>query len=202
MAPNPEKLEVCSHRRERKKRADGQDEHLGDDFGIIPYEHGDGDPQEGDRDEPWERFPASRNRDGPVVVPWNEWGPQHTRMLKLSGNPHHPLRHVHGERVVHPSPQNGSAIRVLDFGMSTLRRRFPGEAQPDAQCVTVLHTEPSTISDERFVARSVTTSLPYREVVRPVDDSEIQCDLFLIDNDHIIRVDKTCQIQPVVYTFY
>ncbi|KAJ7227451.1 hypothetical protein GGX14DRAFT_629987 [Mycena pura] len=147
------------------------------------------------------------NRDGPVIVPWHEWGPQHTRMLKLSDDPY--LRgyaSVHGKRVAHcPSPENGSAIQVLDFGMSALRRNFPGEAQPDTQCVMELHTEPSTISDERFVAKSVTTSLPYREVVRSLDESEIQYDTFItIDNDHIVRVpveNNHPNRQPVVYTF-
>ncbi|KAJ7203781.1 hypothetical protein GGX14DRAFT_647909 [Mycena pura] len=145
------------------------------------------------------------SRDGPVdvVVPWNEWGPQHTRMLKLYEDPYLSLRSVYGERVVHcPIPENGSAIQVLDFGMSALRRRFSGEAQPDTQCVTTLHTEPSTISDERFVAKSVTTSLPYREVVRSVDDSDMQYDEILaVDDDHIVRVESDdLARQPVVYT--
>ncbi|KAJ7214050.1 hypothetical protein GGX14DRAFT_542311 [Mycena pura] len=106
------------------------------------------------------------NRDGPVIVPWNEWGPQNTRMLSSK---FYDATRFAQRRTCHVL-QDYNAFRVLDFGMSALRRRFPGEAPSDTKLVAELHTEPSTIFDKRLVAKSVTTSLPYRQVVRSVMD--------------------------------
>ncbi|KAJ7214052.1 hypothetical protein GGX14DRAFT_618211 [Mycena pura] len=136
------------------------------------------------------------NRDGPVIVPWNEWGPQNTRML--SSRFHDATRYLHsGERVMFHN-----AFQVLDFGMSALRRRFPGEAPSDTKLVAELHTEPSTIFDKRLVAKSVTTSLPYRQVVRTVVDPS-GCRFISIDENQIVGLlaDDDKKESVVVFAF-
>ncbi|KAJ7203784.1 hypothetical protein GGX14DRAFT_369194 [Mycena pura] len=131
-----------------------------------------------------------QNRGEAIVVPWNEWGPKHTRMRFET--PRQWLRYVHGERVVlSQNPQNPTALQVLDFGMSASRRAFPGEVPSDTQFVTELHTDPSTIVDRNLVAKSVTTSLPYRQIVGWVDR---EYDVFLIDEDQTVGVDEAVRI--------
>ncbi|KAJ7667391.1 hypothetical protein B0H17DRAFT_253635 [Mycena rosella] len=133
---------------------------------------------------------------GDIIVPWDDWGPQYSRMLL--GMPNRWLRYVHGERVVlPPTHRHPNVIEILDFGMSAFR---PG-ANVDmlqAQSTCELHAEPSTIIDDAGTFEDdVTTSLPYRRIVRWMDQAH---PIFLIDEDQLIGVNDS-ESQITVYTF-
>ncbi|KAJ7242365.1 hypothetical protein B0H12DRAFT_1132465 [Mycena haematopus] len=119
------------------------------------------------------------------TIPWEEWGPQNSRML--SGRPAFWLRYVHGERVVCPvDPSHPNRVEVLDFGISPSRPGFDDSAV----------AEPNTISTSLF-KHSITTSLPYRHICRDLAD---QHHLFLIDQDRLIGVNEGVD-KLTVYTF-
>ncbi|KAJ7607788.1 hypothetical protein DFH06DRAFT_1066517 [Mycena polygramma] len=107
----------------------------------------------------------------PVVVPWAEWGPQHSRMLP-SGNQTW-NRHVHGERAALPC-DSSNVVQILDFGV------IPGRFGPAG-----LHTGPSTLPMDGVFQDAVVTSLPYRRTLRSLDEEH---DMFLIDQDRIIGI--------------
>ncbi|KAJ7620441.1 hypothetical protein FB45DRAFT_930225 [Roridomyces roridus] len=107
-----------------------------------------------------------------VEVPWEEWGPEHTRLLPASD--YRWLRHVHGERAIFPTP-DGKFIRLLDFGPI-----IPGRSTDDDGLMCI----PTTVdpADSPF-KDAVTTSLPYRSLQRTLEE---EFDVFLIDQDHIV----------------
>ncbi|KAJ7472142.1 hypothetical protein FB451DRAFT_1252002 [Mycena latifolia] len=129
------------------------------------------------------------------TVPWDDWGPQHSRMLP--GMDHRWLRYVHGECVVlSGDTEHPKAIQILDFGMSASRPGVDVEMAQSPHSTCELHTEPSTISDDSVFEEPVTTSLPYRRIARPVGEDYT---VFMIDEDQIIGVDE--ENRMTVYTF-
>ncbi|KAJ7876554.1 hypothetical protein B0H13DRAFT_2347589 [Mycena leptocephala] len=134
-----------------------------------------------------------------VTIPWDAWGPRHSRMLPSM--PYRWFRYVHGERVVlPPDPENPRLLQVLDFGRSASRPGGylgPTSESPALHCTVELHTEPSTLHDDLLGSESVTTSLPYRKITRYVDE---EYGLFLIDEEQIIAVNDL-ESQMTVYTF-
>ncbi|KAJ6483007.1 hypothetical protein DFH09DRAFT_1378468 [Mycena vulgaris] len=124
------------------------------------------------------------------VVPWDDWGPQHSRMLP--GTDQEGFRYVHGERVVLPqTPAAPNLIQIVDFGMSASR---PGvNPESDSQVCR----EPSTISDGSVFKNAVTTCLPYRLITRPVPNAHIA---FMIGEDQLIGVDEL-ESEMTVYAF-
>ncbi|KAJ7242366.1 hypothetical protein B0H12DRAFT_1132473 [Mycena haematopus] len=149
------------------------------------------------------KYLSSPNSDGAVIVPWDDWGPQHSRLLPPM--PHRWFRYVHGERVVlPPDPDNPTILRILDFSRSASRPpvNLPGQASsestpPGPRFTTELHTGPSTLFDDALLEKSVTTSLPYRKISRYVDEEHA---LFLIDEEQIVGVDDM-ESQMTVYSF-
>ncbi|KAF7312606.1 F-box domain-containing protein [Mycena indigotica] len=140
----------------------------------------------------FEQSIRARDEKPPSTVPWEDWGPYNTRLLR--GRHVFWLRYVHGERVVSPvDAAYPYRIEVLDFGF------FPGRLQPQDQNInTQLHLNPSTISQyDTVFQEDVTTCLPYRRIVRDLDQRHI---LFLIDQDRIIGVNETVN-QLTVYAF-
>ncbi|KAJ7067253.1 hypothetical protein C8F01DRAFT_663353 [Mycena amicta] len=141
----------------------------------------------------------------PPTVPWTDWGPQNTRLLP--GRHVFWLRYVHGERVVSPvDAAYPCRIEVLDFGITPRRyHSLPvpaddsDEESPNAANLrTETYLGPSTISQADTVFREdVTTCLPYRRIVRDMDQRHI---LFLIDQDRIVGVNDSVD-QLTVYAF-
>ncbi|KAF7333518.1 F-box domain-containing protein [Mycena venus] len=139
------------------------------------------------------------NSDGGMIVPWDEWGPLHSRLLPPM--PHRWFRYVHGERIVlPPDPEDLLILQILDFSASASSPRQgsdPESLSPAPHVTTELHTEPSTVFDDLLVGKSVTTSLPYRKISRRVDEEYV---LFLIDEEQIIGVNDLESLMTV-YTF-
>ncbi|KAJ7664411.1 hypothetical protein DFH06DRAFT_323111 [Mycena polygramma] len=131
------------------------------------------------------------------TVSWDDWGPCHSRILPPMGRRW--FRYVHGERVVlPPDPDNPRILQVLDFSMTATRPRVPlGQTPPSPHSTSELHTESSTLYDELLASKSVTTSLPYRDIVRYVDEEHA---FYLIDEEQIIGVNDM-ESQMTVYTF-
>ncbi|KAF7333515.1 F-box domain-containing protein [Mycena venus] len=129
------------------------------------------------------------NDGAPLTIPWDEWGPQHSRMLP--GRHLFWLRYVHGERVACPiDPIHPNRVEVLDFGITPSRPGF------DLTSVA----GPNTISSggKRVLFKNdVTTSLPYRRISRYLDDHHV---LFLIDQDRLIGVNDAVN-ELMVYAF-
>ncbi|KAJ6541986.1 hypothetical protein DFH09DRAFT_1368224 [Mycena vulgaris] len=124
------------------------------------------------------------------VVPWDDWGPQHSRML--AGMNQGWLRYVHGERVVLPqTPAAPNLIQIVDFGMSASR---PGvNPESDSQVCR----EPSRIFDGSVFKNAVTTCLPYRLITRPVPTAHAT---FMICENQLIGVDEL-DSEMTVYAF-
>ncbi|KAJ7620295.1 hypothetical protein FB45DRAFT_1062618 [Roridomyces roridus] len=119
----------------------------------------------------------------PLDVPWEDWGPQNTRMLP--GDEYSWAGHVHGERVVLPADDAGKkCMNLLDF-----RPIVPGQPEfaqsraPDTR--TSFVSSPTTINEP--FENPVTTSLPYRSTFRHMDEN---FDVLLLDQDHIIGVNS------------
>ncbi|KAJ7666632.1 hypothetical protein DFH06DRAFT_1184348 [Mycena polygramma] len=115
------------------------------------------------------------NKGAPLTIPWDDWGPRNSRMLR--GRHRFWLRYVHGERVVCPvNPSYPTRVEILDFGITPSR--------PGVDSTSIMG--PSTIPKFGNVFRAdVTTSLPYRRVFRDLGDRHL---LFLIDQDRLIGV--------------
>ncbi|KAJ7102824.1 hypothetical protein C8R44DRAFT_808603 [Mycena epipterygia] len=135
------------------------------------------------------------NEGTPPTVPWDEWGPQNSRMLPIRHR--FWLRYVHGERVVCPVDMaHPKRVEIMDFGI--IPSRLGLEEEPSGSAVTELCTESSTIpSDGSAFKDDVTTSLPYRRTARELDKDYV---LFLIDQDRIIGVNESVN-KLSVYTF-
>ncbi|KAJ6535113.1 hypothetical protein B0H19DRAFT_438309 [Mycena capillaripes] len=133
-----------------------------------------------------------------MIVPWDDWGPQNTRMLP--GQNHRWIRHVHGERVALPR-QNPNSLELLDFGINPKRTDLT-ETPTSAGATTELHLTPSTLGKSDIFRNVVTTSLPYRSTLRALNE---EFDLFLIDQDRIIGMNVSesgvLSHQMTVYTF-
>ncbi|OAX35169.1 hypothetical protein K503DRAFT_793915 [Rhizopogon vinicolor AM-OR11-026] len=98
--------------------------------------------------------------EGAFEVPWDEWGPQGTRML------HHQvqyqwLRYVHGHRVVFPVASGSMhQMQVLDFNIRKSERQAL-TTQPDSRARIEVVDYPSTISSDNIFLSPIETSLPY-----------------------------------------
>ncbi|KAJ7758892.1 hypothetical protein B0H14DRAFT_2975470 [Mycena olivaceomarginata] len=140
---------------------------------------------------------------GAIIVPWDEWGPRHARLL--APMPHRWFRYVHGERIVlPPDPGDPKLLQILDFSTSASRPdvdidldHAPPPTESTASFTTELHDKPSTLFDDLLVEGSVTTSLPYRLIARSVDEEHA---LFLIDEEQVIGVNDL-ESRMTVYTF-
>ncbi|KAJ7450078.1 hypothetical protein B0H11DRAFT_2078366 [Mycena galericulata] len=131
----------------------------------------------------------------PADVPWDEWGPQNSRILP--GTYYGWLRHVEGERIVIPNHEN-QCIEVLDFGIIRSRPPSLDALQAAGVSDTELHMHPTTLSEENDVfAEAVTTSLPFRSTLRSMGDFNV----FLIDQDHIIAANPNVENEITVFTF-
>ncbi|TFY71312.1 hypothetical protein EVG20_g1700 [Dentipellis fragilis] len=128
----------------------------------------------------------------PPVVPWQEWGPERTRMFTQQMPPEdrfHMWRStyetsqgwIYGTRAVctvaDPRTQGPFTTQVLDFNTRD-RGHFPlhvpSAAEGYVPAVAALVTEPTTIYSPEFFAEPITTRLPYYTV--PVRDSPLFAD--------------------------
>ncbi|KAJ6541984.1 hypothetical protein DFH09DRAFT_48254 [Mycena vulgaris] len=138
---------------------------------------------------PHRYFHAQLSKRG-EVIPWDDWGPQHSRMLP--GMDHRWLRYVHGERVVLPrDPEDPNLIQILDFGMSASRPSVNPNSDSE------LRTDSSTIFDEGLFKDAVATHLPYRRIVRSVAEEH---PILLIDEEQVIGVNDS-ESKMTVYAF-
>ncbi|KAJ7620322.1 hypothetical protein FB45DRAFT_929968 [Roridomyces roridus] len=130
-------------------------------------------------------------RDGPyqpLDVPWEDWGPQQTRLLH--GDDYGWAGHTYGERVVLPI---GDSIQLLDFNPAIVGPPESSEAVAEEE--NGLHAAPSTL-DEPF-ENPVATYLPYRSTMRRVDEN---LGVFFLDQDHIIGT-NTLEDKFTVFAF-
>ncbi|KAJ7453671.1 hypothetical protein B0H11DRAFT_271827 [Mycena galericulata] len=137
---------------------------------------------------------------GPKTVPWEEWGPRHSRMIGRMD--HKWMRYVSGERVVLPpsrGQQGHHALEVLDFSLNATRSPDVAiEPAVSSQFTSELCTTPTTIRDVLNMFKSaVTTTLPYRRTFRGIDEDHSS---FMIDENHLIGVNDM-ETQITVYTF-
>ncbi|KAG1792330.1 uncharacterized protein HD556DRAFT_1528034 [Suillus plorans] len=94
----------------------------------------------------------------PFEVPWEEWGPHESRMLRHQA-PYQWLRYVHGYRVVFPL--QSSSMQVMDFNIrKTKRHVFP--PQPDSKASIEVIDYPTIIWSDGLFPGSIETNLPYR----------------------------------------
>ncbi|CAL1703568.1 unnamed protein product [Somion occarium] len=116
-------------------------------------------------------------------VPWHEWGPRKTRMLRAAALPNLAWCYpVYGTKCV--GREQGKVV-IYDFNQ--LAVRFAAGSPPDSQSgEIILHSD--TEEPEMF-AGTITTSLPYRKFTSEVpikrDDS------VMINEDSIVVVKET-----------
>ncbi|KAJ7229560.1 hypothetical protein B0H12DRAFT_1147530 [Mycena haematopus] len=139
-----------------------------------------------------------REKTGAIVVPWNEWGPQNSRMLP--GENHQWNRHVHGERVVVPC-ENSRFVQIYDFGIIPQRSALIPPPSAEFKLKVNMQTEPTTLMMDGVFKNLVTTSLPYMHTLRSLLDEEH--DLFLMDQDRILamNIEPSLSNQMTIYTF-
>ncbi|KAJ7620182.1 hypothetical protein FB45DRAFT_1094209 [Roridomyces roridus] len=121
----------------------------------------------------------------PLDIPWEEWGPQNTRMLP--GDGYTWTGHVHGERALLPIDDAGKkCMHLLDFSPAIPRDPDIVDSRaPDTRMSFV--SAPTTIKEP--FENPVTTSLPYRSTMRSMDEN---FDVLLLDQDHIIGTNSVC----------
>ncbi|TFK85393.1 hypothetical protein K466DRAFT_552173 [Polyporus arcularius HHB13444] len=159
------------------------------------------------------RGPPPERLEDIKVVPWTEWGPQNTRIMRNCFSRATYARYVHGQRVVYPSFRDTREdnriqyIVVLDFNLHPKRLESIVGANGrlketfDRRIKTELVREPEAL--ERRVADSsglhtvplqpfaekVTTSLPYVKTVKMVDKRpEKRTSHFMMDDERVIEL--------------
>ncbi|KAF8175086.1 hypothetical protein K438DRAFT_2023020 [Mycena galopus ATCC 62051] len=118
-----------------------------------------------------------------MVVPWEEWGPQSSRLL--------PGRHAewmepHGERFAFAC-NNLNVVKVLDFRVNTGRADMLVDPTPAAGFNSVFQNP-------------VITTLPYRSLWRVLEE---ESDRFLLDQDRLFSISLCGNLKSkmTVYTF-
>ncbi|KAJ6554410.1 hypothetical protein B0H19DRAFT_1071811 [Mycena capillaripes] len=140
-----------------------------------------------------------KHRTGTTVIPWEDWGPQNSRLLS---GPHIGwMKHVHGERVVLPG-NTPNVVQVLDFGVNPRRADAIEDSLHSTGFKTELHLEPTVFPVDGLFEHPVTTSLPYRSTWRILDEEFDRC---FMDQDRIIGIfpseDFDLSTRMAVYTF-
>ncbi|RPD53900.1 hypothetical protein L226DRAFT_554804 [Lentinus tigrinus ALCF2SS1-7] len=148
------------------------------------------------------------------VVPWEEWGPQNTRLLRNNYSRATYARYVHGQRVVYPGTRDmhdGNRVLfviVLDFNVHPKRLESIIGANgrykdpfDRTNKVEVVHNpevlehriadangQMQTVPQSPFV-EVVTTHLPYIKTSRPVDKRlEKRMSHFMMDDERLIEL--------------
>ncbi|KAJ7902408.1 hypothetical protein B0H13DRAFT_2335569 [Mycena leptocephala] len=134
-------------------------------------------------------------RTAAMIVPWDQWGPQKSRMLL--GEDYFWNRHVHGERVALPGP-NRNSVEILDFNIIPTRDGAAADTLSSTRLATALHFGPSTLRLDGIFRDTVVTSLPYKSTLRSLDE---EYNVFLIDQDRILGINTYERRQMTVYTF-
>ncbi|KAJ7641241.1 hypothetical protein FB45DRAFT_899736 [Roridomyces roridus] len=131
----------------------------------------------------------------PIDVPWEEWGPDETRMLQGDHRRWH--RHVHGERVILPS-NRASSLHVLDFSLSAAGAPVISSDWP----VDEMILGPTTIEphSESPFESPVTTTLPFRSTLRDIPTRE-SFDQFLLEQDCVLGADSQDPNKITVFVF-
>ncbi|KAF8512159.1 hypothetical protein BU17DRAFT_69338 [Hysterangium stoloniferum] len=128
---------------------------------------------------------------GPTLVPWKEWGPNKTRLLRMRLNSHSWVCYVHGtrfvcmERATH-LPTENSRITLLDFNPLSIKRDLKLSEVESSRVTTFSASEPTVIDrrEEVFV-ETVATSLPYREVFSA---DECHYEAVMINDDCLVGI--------------
>ncbi|KAJ7679348.1 hypothetical protein DFH06DRAFT_1166345 [Mycena polygramma] len=131
------------------------------------------------------------------IIPWEQWGPQNSRMLPGADNGWN--RQVYGERVALPC-QDPDIVQILDFGITPRRPTIVANAAPYYVQVE-FHLDPSSLELEEVFVDTVTTALPYSITTGSADGNGHN--LFLIDQDRLIGMtvhDVVPSHQMTVYT--
>ncbi|TFY77426.1 hypothetical protein EWM64_g6585 [Hericium alpestre] len=117
-----------------------------------------------------------------MKVPWEEWGPQNTRVLETarSGDFPRAVGAIHGQRGVFTLDKDyeddHDCTCILDFNLCPSMVAVD-LGNPPQESRTRLVTEPSTVCSEYF-KEPITPSLPYYEtLLGPLDDPEVVCGL-------------------------
>ncbi|KAI0700799.1 hypothetical protein C8T65DRAFT_657194 [Cerioporus squamosus] len=177
------------------------------------------------------RGPPPERLEDIEFVPWTEWGPQNTRIMRNSYSRATYARYVHGQRVVYPSIRDLyddhriQLIVVLDFNLHPKRlepiiganrhlerfdrmKKIEVVREPEVLERRVADVGGmTTVPPPPFVQR-VTTHLPYVKTAKVVDKRvEKRLSHFMMDSERLIELnhpdshDDPNDAQARVYTF-
>jgi hypothetical protein len=156
---------------------------------------------------------AVQHKGAPVLVPWEGWGPHHTRLLP--GGSRHWLRclfflssishvispffrYVHGERAITPRISS-DFVGIMDFAISTRAGYYPDAEELPPHIIVKMCLGPSTMDKPELFARPVTTRLPYRSTARSMDSADDGYHIFMIDDERVIGVNRNVRdVSPFV----
>ncbi|KAJ6549668.1 hypothetical protein B0H19DRAFT_1236962 [Mycena capillaripes] len=132
-----------------------------------------------------------------MVVPWEEWGPQNSRLLP--GVHAAWIKPIHGERVAFAC-NIPNVVQVLEFRVNAGRADMPVDPTPAAGFNIELHLEPTVFPIDSVFGNAVTTTLPYRSMWRVLEE---ESDQFLMDQDRLfgISLSSSPNRKMPVYTF-
>ncbi|KAK0200163.1 hypothetical protein DFS33DRAFT_128619 [Desarmillaria ectypa] len=132
---------------------------------------------------------------------WENWGPQHTRMLSNEGS-FNWMRYAYGEKVVCPAIPGRKIVQVLDFNVHPSRPR-PPTTFPSSRGRFI--TGPTTLDRAHIFKEKVRTTLPFYSTSR---EMEKEYSGFMIDEQRIIAlkmlgdVNNSTELESVdVYSF-
>ncbi|KAH8985237.1 hypothetical protein EDB86DRAFT_2959643 [Lactarius hatsudake] len=148
------------------------------------------------------RYVETYQDDGPVDVPWEEWGPAGTRFFVLA-NGFQWLRYVHGTRVVCPvlQPSGGSRVEVLDMNVHVSRAPTAAEKLAASRLGIDLEKpvdgsrlvcEPSVFPAGGVFAKEVVTRLPYYSVPAPGQGESYVG--YMIDEQRLLGLKVRCAL--------
>ncbi|TFY68769.1 hypothetical protein EVG20_g3429 [Dentipellis fragilis] len=133
----------------------------------------------------------------PIVVPWDEWGPDGCRMftlnreLRIDHDNRRIQRATHGMRAVRTLIGAPDRAQVLDFNI-TRHMGTSGAADPDAPSAELI-TEPITFEPIGVYQHEVVTKLPYAAIDIP--NSEAYCG-YLLDGQRLLGIKHRVENQP------
>lgn len=124
------------------------------------------------------------------IIPWDKWGPQHTRMRILSPSINNLMCYTYGNRMVSITADDSDIIDVRVADYNPLRHALPNSREPEnvsyrsAQDINIVE------DDEVFENKQIQTAAPYWVSTRELAESEVDFDDgfgVMCDEERIIR---------------
>ncbi|KAF8168754.1 hypothetical protein BJ912DRAFT_1149565 [Pholiota molesta] len=113
--------------------------------------------------------PRADGGDMPLEIPWEEWGPIHTRFFHPEDIQRHLLKYVYGQRAVWTRPETDTieppdTIEVLDFSLAavlSVKNNFPlSPLLENGKCRTLVASSTIHTGQPPFFKHDVVTHLP------------------------------------------